>query len=227
MISKVIPNAYDDIGRRVFQPLGKRRGFQPTFPIGRYISQPLRTNCHSMHDIRKFLASCKAVSDEEQFGKRDYWLPPDEFERTQKGDCEDFSFWTWRQLMAMGYDARIVFGRHGRYGTGHAWVQFFRDGHCFIVEPQYWRIGDSFPTLSTCFYHPQFSIASDGKQITYFAHEDRPFRPSPLTFVDLFSEWFWTWGAFWLRMAPQMPRVSWLLLKTFLGGFKWNSTNDK
>jgi hypothetical protein len=220
MIARVIPEAYDAVGRRVLRPLGNRRGLHPTFPIGRYVSQPLSISCNSIQEVRDFLAKCKAVSDQDQFGKRDYWLPPDEFERTKQGDCEDFSFWTWRQLMAMGYDARVVFGRHGRYGTGHAWVHFFRNGDCFLVEPQYWRVGDTFPTLSTSFYHPKFSIAWDGKVITYFAHEDRPFRPSPLALTRLIADWFCVWAKFWVRSIPRLPKLCWFLTTKLLRGFK-------
>jgi predicted transglutaminase-like cysteine proteinase len=63
------------------------------------------------HDIRKFLKECQYVYDIEQFEKKDYWLPPEEFEKTKKGDCEDFSLWTWRQLMNLGYKCRFVGGR--------------------------------------------------------------------------------------------------------------------
>lgn len=103
--------------------------------MGRYVSQPLTVKCASFQDVRDFLRRCKAVSDEEQFDQRDYWQPPEEFERTRKGDCDCFALWTWRQLLDMGYDARVVFGQHGRYDIGHAWVEFFRNGTCYLVEP--------------------------------------------------------------------------------------------
>jgi predicted transglutaminase-like cysteine proteinase len=77
--------------------------------------------------VRSFLASCQYISDREQFGKDDYWQPPDEFEKRKKGDCEDFALWTWRQLLNLGYDARFVVGSSGRYGDGHAWVEYFED----------------------------------------------------------------------------------------------------
>jgi hypothetical protein len=103
----------------------------------------------SIHDMRQFLASRKYVSDKDLFDQGEYWQPPEEFEQRKKGDCEDFAFWTCRQRFEMGYDVRFVFGRHGRYGTGHAWVEYFSDGNCFLVEPLLCRDGDTLPRLNT------------------------------------------------------------------------------
>jgi len=128
MIAEIIPEAYDAAGRQVSQPFVRRKGPHPTFPMGRYVSQPLTVKCNTMREVRKFLASCEYVSDKELFGKKDYWQPPEEFEKRRKGDCEDFALWTWRQLLSMGYDARFIGGASGRYGEGHAWVEFFQDG---------------------------------------------------------------------------------------------------
>lgn len=135
--------------------------------MGRYVSQPLSVKCESIGDVRSFLVTCRGVSDMEQFGKEDYWQPPEHFEQVKKGDCEDFALWTWRQLLALGYDARVVFGRQGRYGTGHAWVTFAKDGKYFLVEPQYCRLGDTFPRLSTLQYHPKLSVEWDGSKISF------------------------------------------------------------
>ena len=102
MIAEVIPAAYDADGNKVFRPFDRRRGLRPTFPLGRYVSPPLTIHCHSIEEIRQFLRECKSVSDRELFDKEDYW-PPDDFEKRKKGDCEDFSFWTWRQFMVLDF----------------------------------------------------------------------------------------------------------------------------
>ena len=102
MIAEVIPAAYEADGKKVFRPFGRRRGLRPTFPLGRYVSQPLTIHCHSIEESRQFLRECKSVSDKELFDKEDDWQPPDDFEKRKKGDCEDFSFWTWRQFMDVG-----------------------------------------------------------------------------------------------------------------------------
>jgi Bacterial transglutaminase-like cysteine proteinase BTLCP len=155
MIAEIIPETYDAVGHQVSQPFHRRRGPHPTLPMGRYVSQLLTVKCETMHDVRTFLATCKYVSDEELFGKKEYWQPPEEFERRRKGDCEDFALWTWRQLLSMGYDARFVGGSCGRYGTGHAWVEYFKDGKCFLLEPLYRLVGDTLPRLSTIKYSPK------------------------------------------------------------------------
>jgi hypothetical protein len=212
MIAETIPEAYDAVGRRVTSPFERRRGVRPTLPMGRYVSQPLAVKCNTMSDLRKFLRSCRAAPDEELFGKRDYWQPPEEFERRKAGDCEDFSLWTWRQLMAMGYNARFVFGEHGRYGTGHAWVMFFKDDRCFLVEPQLAYLGERMPRLSTLSYKPEFSVAWNGKDLAYYAHKrpETPLHRGPL--LRLVPEWLGTWG--WVSFIvilrfPYVIRTIW------------------
>ena len=110
--------------------------------------------------MRKFLADCHVVSAQDLVGKPDHWQPPEEFERLKKDGCVDFSLWTWRQLLSMGYDARFVSGSCGRYGEGHAWVEYFGDGKCFLITPELhsgW--GDRLPRLSTLRYKPKLSVA--------------------------------------------------------------------
>ena len=174
--------------------------------MGRYVSQPLTVKCASIAEVRDFLRGCKIVSDEEQFDRRDYWQPPEEFEKTRKGDCDCFALWTWRQLLELGYEARVVFGQQGRYGTGHAWVEFFQDGICFLVEPQR-RMLETLPRLSTLAYHPRFSVAWDGKSLSYFQHE--PQRPGPglVELLGLVPEYLGIWGWFWLRNLHKTPRL--------------------
>jgi transglutaminase superfamily protein len=206
MIAEIIPEAYDAIGKQVSQPFLRRKGPHPTFPMGRYVSQPLTVQCSTLEDVRQFLRGCRGVSDEELFGKRDYWQPPEEFEKRKAGDCEDFSLWTWRQLLALGLDARVVFGRHGRYGIGHAWVMFFQDGKCFLVEPQARGLGLRLPRLSTLHYEPKFSVAWNGRDLKYYAHKDRSVHHLPWKLlISLIPEWTSIWGWYWLRVAVRLP----------------------
>lgn len=206
MIAEIIPEAYDAIGRKVFRPDLRRKGIHPTFPMGRYVGEPLTVHCQSIGDVRKFLSTCKAVSDMEQFGRRDYWQPPEHFEQTRKGDCDDYALWTWRQFFALGYDARVVFGRHGRYGIGHAWVEFLTDdGKCFLVEPQYWRIGERMPRLSTLAYHPKISASWDGERVSFYQHDDRRLPLAATKLVPLVSEWLAQWIPFWLCNLHRLP----------------------
>lgn len=168
--------------------------------MGRYVAQPLTVKCQRIEDIRRFLLTCKGVSDQDQFGKRDYWQPPDMFEQTKKGDCDDFAFWTWRQLLSLGYDARIVFGQTGRYGTGHAWVSFRRDGKWYLVEPMRRGVGPKMPQLSRLAYHPKLSVEWDGDKLSYFAHQDRDFHPPFVRLLALVTEWSYFWTRIWLKV---------------------------
>lgn len=84
MIAEIIPQAYDAEGHQVSQPFSRRKTPHPTFPMGRYISQPITVQCKNMAEVRDFLAGCEYVSDQELFGKQDYWQPPDEFEKRKR-----------------------------------------------------------------------------------------------------------------------------------------------
>jgi hypothetical protein len=206
MIAEIIPEAYDAIGRQVSQPFLRRKGPHPTFPMGRYLSQPLTTRCSNLEEIRQFLRGCRGISDKELFNKQDYWQPPEEFEKRKAGDCEDFSLWTWRQLLMLGLDARIVFGRHGRYGIGHAWVMFFQDGKCFLCEPQARGLGLRLPRLSTLQYEPKFSVSWDGETLRYYEHKNNPsFHASWNLIIPLAPEWIRIWGTFWSKVAVRAP----------------------
>lgn len=207
MIAEIIPESYDVAGRKVFRPDTKRRsGFRPTFPIGRYLSQPLAYHCTDMLDLWRFLVKCDYVSDEEQFGRKDYWQPPEEFEKTKKGDCEDFSLWCWRQLLEMGYAARFVIGQAGKYGEGHAWVTFEKDAKNYLLEPLSWPAGLRLPRLSVIRYYPRFSVSWDGHSILYYEHQDMKFHPSAKQVLFLVSEWTFFWTSFWLKIPLKIGR---------------------
>lgn len=182
--------------------------------MGRYISQPLTIECNTVGEIRAFLMGCKYVSDEELFGKRDYWQPPEEFEKRRQGDCEDFALWTWRQLLNMGYDARFVGGSSTRYGDGHAWVEYFQDGKCFLMEPLYRRLGHAMPRLSTLRYEPHVSVSWDGKTLRYFSHKKPTSAPGLPRLASLLPEYLIFWSYCWLRMILHLPQIAWHVLRT-------------
>jgi len=205
VIAELFPAAYDIGGRKVFRPdLRRHSKFRPTFPIGRFLSQPLKTRCSDFEELRWFLGSCKYVSDERQFGKRDYWQPPEQFEESKRGDCDDFALWAWRQTMEMGYPARLVTGTAGRYGEGHAWVTFEKEGKTFLLEPLARHLGLVLPRLSTLRYRPEFSVAWDGATISYYVHEKRNYEPSLWGIPPLVWEWIAVWIPFWIKASPKL-----------------------
>ena len=194
MIAEVFRNAYDATGRAVFRPSKHRYAkLSPNVPMGRHVTQPLSVLCGNLSEVRQFLLTCRYISDSKQFGRRDYWMPPEEFERRRQGDCDDFALWTWRQLMGLGYPARFVCGYAGHYGAGHAWVTFERDGRTFIVESLVAWPGLMFPRLSTLSYRPMVSVSWDGRSLRYFEHHP---QRSAVSFIDVaphIPEWVWYW----------------------------------
>ena len=213
MIAEIIPEAYDSTGKQVSQPFHRRKGPHPTFPMGRYVSQPLTVKCNTMREVREFLVTCEYVSDKELFGKDDYWQPPEEFEQRKKGDCEDFALWTWRQLLSMGYDARFVGGSSGRYGEGHAWVEYFQNGKWFLLEPLFCKIGDAMPRLSTLRYEPKLSVSWDGKTLKYFSHKKPESSLGWRELAPLVWEYVFFWARFWLRNFNRLPKIIWRILR--------------
>jgi len=212
MIAEVIPETYDATGKQVSQP-PRRKGPRPTFPMGRYVSQPLTIKCNSIAEVRKFLIDCKYVSDKELFGKDDYWQPPEDFEKSKKGDCEDFALWTWRQLLAMGYDARFMGGSSGRYGYGHAWVEYVQDGKWYLLEPLYCRVGEAMPRLSTLRYEPKLSVSWDGEKLRYFVHQKPKASIGWSWLVPLVCDYLLFWSWFWTRNFYRLPRLVWNILR--------------
>jgi hypothetical protein len=137
--------------------------------------------------------------------RRDHWQPPEEFEKAKTGDCVDFGLWAWRQVLGMGYPARFVGGKSGKYGEGHAWVMFEKDSRWYLLEPQMRILGLRMPRISTLRYHPKVSVAWDGKKVQYFEHEDRNAEPTILEVPGLVAEWLFIWCRFWIRFSYRFP----------------------
>jgi hypothetical protein len=206
MIAEVFPEAYDTEGRPTFRPDQRKRSrFPSSFPIGRYISQPLSVECKNLEDLRNFFTKCRYVSDEEQFGLPDFWMPPEDFEHIRKGDCEDFALYAWRQLQSLGFRTRFVGGKNGRYGDGHAWVTFEQDGKTFLLEPQASSLGPRLPRLSTLGYKPDVSVEWDGEKAHFYLHKDRKFIPSAGQLPALVMEWIYFYARIIIRASYLIP----------------------
>jgi hypothetical protein len=110
-------------------------------PFAEYFNGDSSVRVHSIDDIVVWLQGCEYVSDIELFHQRDFWQHPSAFERTRRGDCEDFALWAWRKLAEIGVDADFCVGRvicvddsPGR-DRQHAWVVFRVDETAFVFEP--------------------------------------------------------------------------------------------
>lgn len=77
VIAEGIPGFYDFDGKRVFQPRKKVHTWFERRPMGSFLSQPLTIFCSDIGEIRSFLKTCRYVSDQEQFGVKDHWAPPE------------------------------------------------------------------------------------------------------------------------------------------------------
>lgn len=200
MISEIIHEVYDISGKKVTKPTSKKHKwlFPSTYPMGRYLSKPLTVNCRNIEDMRQFLLKCSYISDQEQFNKEDYWMPPEEFEKRLQGDCDDFSIWAWRQLIEMGYTTRFVIGRSGKYGECHAWVTYQSSSKYFLLEPLL-HVIKKMPKLSTVRYKPKFSCEWDGNKISYYVHDDLPFNITFPKLAVLTIEWVLFWSCFWAK----------------------------
>jgi len=207
LIAEIIPQLYDAVGHRTNRPISRKqkKRFESSFPMARFLSEPLQVHCKNITELRKFLRSCKYVSDKEQFNREDYWLPPEQFEILKKGDCDCFAIWTWRQLLEIGYNARFVVGVAGKYGNGHAWITFEKDGKFYILEPQAAFIGEKLPRLSFARYKPTGSVSWDGKYLHYYTHEKKPFSLPVLQTPKLIGEYLLFWSYFWLRVIILLP----------------------
>jgi hypothetical protein len=218
LIGEIIPAIYDVQGKSIGFPVSRKHKhlFHGTFPIGRYVSQPLSFQCSSIKELCHFLNKCAYMSDQEQFHREDYWMPPEEFEKCKRGDCDDFALWTWRQLIGMGYKARYVIGRSGKYGEGHAWVTMEKMGKFYIVEPLASMTGEALPRLSVVRYEPNGSVEWDGRNIYYYIHEKREFSLPLLKIPILIGEWLLFWTCLCLRFSGMLCLLPFFLIKNFI-----------
>ena len=205
MFLEIISGLYDVAGSRSYKPHLKRGLGRPTFPFGRYVSRPLKVRCSTLQDLRDFLKGCRQASDKDTFGKDDYWLPPEQFEKIRQGDCDDFALWTWRQLIQMGFRARFVAGRYG--GHGHAWATFESNGRDFIADGTFSFLGMRLPRLQIVKYHPIYSVEWDGERIQFYSHSKHQQQISVGLILVFLPEWFLMWAIFWARNLHKLPRA--------------------
>jgi hypothetical protein len=132
-----------------------------THPWNRYFNHPLMYYASTIQDVSSSLVTCRYRRDQETRSQRDFWEPPDEFERRRSGDCEDHALWAWRQLTELGYRARLVLGAR------HAWVQIYVNGRCYLMEATFKRGLGPKPNH----YRPAWSVERTGeKKFAFFAH---------------------------------------------------------
>lgn len=65
-------------------------------------------------------------------GMEDIWQNSYQAYKYTRGDCEDHAIALSDWLISMGYDARVVIGKHK--GGGHAWVVLINKGKTYLLE---------------------------------------------------------------------------------------------
>lgn len=214
MIGPIDSRGYDCEGRVTILPEKKSLHFKPTFAMGTYFTSPFTVRCVSIEEMRQFLRKCTFASDKDQFGVGDYWMPPAEFEKRRRGDCDDFALWAWRQMLGLGYRARFVIGRAGLRRGGHAWVTFEENGSHYLLEPTAAN-QSRLARLTVSAYEPRVSVEAEGEKLVFRAHRDRNYSPTFSESVSLAAEWL---PRVLLAQARSLLVFPWVFLKRTLGG---------
>src|SRR5208283_2936520 len=80
-----------------------------------------------------------------------------------------------------------------------------KEGKCFLLEPQGWAYGLRMPRITTLRYHPQVSVAWDGKKILYYDHKDRNTDPPLSKVPGLIGEYLLISTRVWIRFSYRFP----------------------
>lgn len=137
-----------------------------------YLDGEIDTGNMAMDDMKYWLGECQYVPDQELFEERDVWQHPITFERLRRGDCEDFSLWTWRKLVESGMEAEFCAGwsvHPGDEYRGHTWVLFREGEDTFLFDPvtlDRHRMVQPLDEVSQ-WYVPQVSIDGGLNQFVY------------------------------------------------------------
>lgn len=135
-----------------------------------YLDGAMDTGLMDLNEIKHWLQGCEYVSDMELFEERDVWQHPVTFERLRRGDCEDYSLWTWRKLLESGIDAEFCAGwsvHPGGEYLGHTWILFRDQQETYLFDPVTQSHGCMIKPLEEVadWYVPQVSV--DGQLDRY------------------------------------------------------------
>ncbi len=189
MITEIIDATYDFQGHQINHPSKNiNKLWHPTFKMEFYATCKVENKFNSIEELRKFLMTCSYKSDKEQFDKDDYWMPPNDFEKSRLGDCDDFALYTWRQFIEMGYKSRYTIGLGGRYEIGHAWVTLSIGGKNFFVEPLARKV-KKLPRFFQLRYKPDISAEFIENKMIYYKHKIPNYYPTLKDIVYYGVEW--------------------------------------
>lgn len=84
--------------------------------------------------VARFLQDwATSASDQDLFGRNEYWQAPEEFLMRRRGDCEDYALLTQALLERLGFEA-FVFSLYGERGYAHTVTVFKEKGHYHVLN---------------------------------------------------------------------------------------------
>lgn len=120
-----------------------------------------------VHSVNQFFNRWPYKSDDEAFGRREYWASPTTF-MVHSGDCEDYAIAKYFALRSLGFDKdelRIVVLYDRIRNVGHAVLAVYHDQDILILDSL-----SNFITTHQRYRHyiPQYSM----NETTRWAHVD-------------------------------------------------------
>lgn len=99
-------------------------------------SQLGRPPIEQLQAVNRFLNDWRYKSDDQNYGRRDYWATPLEFLR-HSGDCEDYAIAKYVTLRQLGFtpeQLRVVVVRDAMRDIAHAVLAVYLDGEVYILD---------------------------------------------------------------------------------------------
>jgi predicted transglutaminase-like cysteine proteinase len=126
-----------------------------------------KTRLDQLHTVNQFFNRWPYKSDEEAYGRSEYWASPTDF-MTHSGDCEDYAIAKYFALRQLGFDKdelRIVVLYDRIRNVGHAVLAVYVGNDILILDSL-----SNFITTHTRYRHyiPQYSM----NETTRWAHVD-------------------------------------------------------
>lgn len=107
--------------------------------------------------VNTLLNKAKYISDQDNWGQKDYWASPGEF-MARFGDCEDYAIAKFVALGLLGFrdaEMRVVAVKDLNLKVGHAILVVFIDGKVWVLDNQIQQVVEAGQIRH---YQPVFSI---------------------------------------------------------------------
>ena len=99
-------------------------------------AQAGRPRFHQIQAVNRFLNDWRYRSDQQNYGRRDYWATPLEF-LVRSGDCEDYAIIKYVSLRQLGFGTdqlRMVVLNDVSRGLAHAVLAVYLDQQVYILD---------------------------------------------------------------------------------------------